>query len=127
MDSVTAYVAKQEQDQETRDAIFKKRQRFLNSFRFDEINQRKSDITDPEDAIFNRIFQSFENTAKGNKTTVPTDSDIRLEEIDTVWHRLTDWLKSDEYLFWIQGKPGAGKSTLIKFITSQTATQTLLD
>jgi hypothetical protein len=127
VDSVTAYVAKQEQDQETRHAIFKKRQRFLNSFRFDEINQRKSDITDPEDAIFNRIFQSFENTAESKETTVPTTSDTRLEEIDTVWHSFTDWLKSDEYLFWIQGKPGSGKSTLVKFITSQDATQTLLD
>ena len=31
-----------------------------------------------------------------------------------------DWLKYDSGIFWIKGKPGCGKSTLMKFITDHT-------
>lgn len=32
------------------------------------------------------------------------------------WSSFTDWLESDSRLYWITGKAGAGKSTLMKFI-----------
>jgi hypothetical protein len=33
-----------------------------------------------------------------------------------VWRDFGRWLESDEKLYWITGKPGAGKSTLMKFL-----------
>ena len=33
------------------------------------------------------------------------------------WACFTDWLESDSQLYWITGKAGSGKSTLMKFIT----------
>ncbi|RSL91717.1 hypothetical protein CEP52_014152 [Fusarium oligoseptatum] len=49
------------------------------------------------------------------------------DEIDEVWQRFVDWLRSGEGLFWIQGKPGSGKSTLVRYIIDDGATQTLLN
>ncbi|KAF5976215.1 hypothetical protein FBULB1_7037 [Fusarium bulbicola] len=36
------------------------------------------------------------------------------------------WLPSDDKLFWIRGKPGSGKSTLIKFVVNNDNTKRLL-
>lgn len=37
-----------------------------------------------------------------------------------------DWLKTEEGVFWVQGKPGSGKSTLMKFIASNDRTMDCL-
>ena len=39
------------------------------------------------------------------------------------WYNFAEWLQSDETLYWITGKPGAGKSTLMKFICDDIRTQ----
>jgi ankyrin repeat protein len=41
----------------------------------------------------------------------------------------TDWLKSwpPRPIFWVQGKPGSGKSTLMKYASTHDKTQSLLD
>ncbi|CAG9983804.1 unnamed protein product [Clonostachys byssicola] len=38
----------------------------------------------------------------------------------------SDWLQHGTGIFWINGKPGSGKSTLMKFIVQDTRTHTLL-
>ena len=35
------------------------------------------------------------------------------------WPDFTDWLKSDNSAYWINGKPGSGKSTLMEYIRSK--------
>jgi hypothetical protein len=37
-----------------------------------------------------------------------------------------DWLKTDERVYWISGKPGSGKSTLMKFIAENQETKNVL-
>lgn len=37
-----------------------------------------------------------------------------------------DWLSSDDRIYWITGKPGSGKSTLMKFLYTHPATKTAL-
>lgn len=39
---------------------------------------------------------------------------------------LEDWLKSSRALFWVNGKAGSGKSTLMRFVTSKPETKGLL-
>jgi hypothetical protein len=39
------------------------------------------------------------------------------DKSDRPWHSFSDWLASDSQLYWITGKAGSGKSTLMKFIT----------
>ncbi|KAF5676656.1 hypothetical protein FCIRC_6951 [Fusarium circinatum] len=38
------------------------------------------------------------------------------------WDSFIDWLKSDQPVYWISGKPGSGKSTLMKFLISDSRT-----
>ena len=42
------------------------------------------------------------------------------------WSSFAKWLTGDESLYWITGKPGAGKSTLVKFIRQNERTKRLL-
>ncbi|OBS25992.1 hypothetical protein FPOA_06522 [Fusarium poae] len=136
VNSVNAHITTEAKDRETREAISAQRQRFLGSFRFQEMNERMNAITHPEDACFDKILESFEKMAR-NKVETPLgtaesttssegSSEGSSEEVDQLWNSFADWLQSDRQLFWIQGKPGSGKSTLIKYVASKDATQALL-
>lgn len=41
------------------------------------------------------------------------------------WSNFKDWLESDEKLYWITGKAGSGKSTLIKYVCQKDEHETL--
>ncbi|GME60049.1 P-loop containing nucleoside triphosphate hydrolase [Neofusicoccum parvum] len=43
------------------------------------------------------------------------------------WSDFSAWLSSDSSIYWITGKAGAGKSTLMKFINASTRTQSLVE
>jgi len=47
--------------------------------------------------------------------------------LDSSWSDFTQWLRSDEPLYWISGKPAAGKSTLMKFILNDSRTREYLN
>ncbi|KAF5235685.1 hypothetical protein FAUST_6916 [Fusarium austroamericanum] len=128
VDSVNAHITTQAENWEMRKAISSQRQRFLGSFRFQEMKERMNAITDPEDACFDRILESFEKTAHGKieSSSDTTEQQTSSEEIDKLWCSFADWLQSEGQLFWIQGKPGSGKSTLVKYVVSTEVTQTLL-
>jgi len=40
--------------------------------------------------------------------------------------RLAEWFRTGSGIFWISGKPGSGKSTLMKFVASHTQTKDML-
>ena len=40
---------------------------------------------------------------------------------------LREWLKGDEEIYWIQGKPGSGKSTAMKYLFGTSETLALLE
>ncbi|KAI9658282.1 MAG: hypothetical protein M1821_002415 [Bathelium mastoideum] len=42
------------------------------------------------------------------------------------WSRFSDWLRGDSSLYWLTGKAGSGKSTLMKFIFLDQRTERLL-
>ncbi|CAM1507577.1 Fc.00g072180.m01.CDS01 [Cosmosporella sp. VM-42] len=71
------------------------------------------------------------------KSLRPQERDLRLEQIDErtnhtfEWvfeHRigLTAWLQKGTGLFWINGRPASGKSTLMKFINNDSRTRQFL-
>lgn len=56
------------------------------------------------------------------------ESEAVMTEIDEKWRGFISWLQSDkDKIFWIRGKPGSGKSTLMKFIIDNDNTGPLLD
>ncbi|KAF2470006.1 uncharacterized protein BDR25DRAFT_35993 [Lindgomyces ingoldianus] len=66
--------------------------------------------------IFRRgsVLQEAEQPALGQISTLPSQK--------TYWHSFADWLESDGSIYWITGKPGSGKSTLMKFIQNDSRT-----
>jgi len=70
--------------------------RLLHFVRFREINTRYERIPLAYERTFEWVFLPPSSTAK--------------------WADLMEWIESDNSLYWITGKAGAGKSTLMKFI-----------
>ncbi|KAG8355654.1 hypothetical protein FVEN_g6527 [Fusarium venenatum] len=74
------------------------------------------------------------NTDEHDESDESEDSDdsddcdyVDVGNIDCIWESFGAWLQSDDPLFWIQGKPGSGKSTLMKFIIENDNTACLLE
>ncbi|KAL6354114.1 hypothetical protein LRP88_12448 [Fusarium phalaenopsidis] len=71
---------------------------FLATLHYESMADRELAISDAHEATFHWIFNNSEHqTAK--------------------WSSFTGWLESDEQVYWITGKAGSGKSTLMKFLT----------
>ncbi|KAJ3548579.1 hypothetical protein NM208_g939 [Fusarium decemcellulare] len=108
---------------------------FLQGLKFPEMNQRYNDLMSSHNASFNGVFASYkemiskENDIKGprKKNNEETRSrELGRREIDQVWAEFVNWLQSSDSLFCIRGKPGSGKSTLVKFIIDNKTTKQLL-
>lgn len=93
-----------------------KRNRLLRSLKFESMNARRTDIKIANEATYVSFFKSLEFTKE------PTSGSAA-----AAWADFVDWLQSDEQTFWIQGKPGAGKSTLVKFLLQHENTHRALD
>ncbi|KPM41841.1 hypothetical protein AK830_g4691 [Neonectria ditissima] len=111
------------------------RKTFLQSLKFSEINQRYNDLMNSSDASFKRVFASYrEMGSKDDDSKETPQKKVRkygiakgeLKEIDRVWAEFVEWLQSADSLFCIRGKPGSGKSTLVKFIIDNKNTRQLL-
>lgn len=74
---------------------------------FDRISNREERIPDVHKATFEWIFKP------------PTAEQL-------TWADFGEWLEGDSSIYWITGKAGAGKSTLMKFIGHDTRTTRML-
>ncbi|EWY82917.1 hypothetical protein FOYG_15000 [Fusarium oxysporum NRRL 32931] len=113
---------------------------FLQSPKFPEMNQRYNDLMSSRDATFKRVFVAYSETivvgSQPKKTNTPItcgegrhrtiEAGCGRDRVDRFWALFTNWLQSNEKLFCIQGKPGSGKSTLVKFIINNENTKRLL-
>ncbi|KAI1023755.1 hypothetical protein LB504_005490 [Fusarium proliferatum] len=126
------------------------RKEFLESFRYPEINKRLNDVLDSSEACFGRVFASYESITRSDNTSMLSEgdsghfssevregsrrdsdlSDIEADElrsIDRSWSNFIEWLRSSDSLFCVHGKPGSGKSTLMKFVIDNKNTRRLLE
>ncbi|KAK5734944.1 hypothetical protein LTR17_008577 [Elasticomyces elasticus] len=91
--------------QQSRDAALKQQdhERFLGSLFFTEIDQRRSTVKAAYPDTFQWIFD------------IPDASDIF---VPSTWEtgNFGAWLRGDASVYWISGKAGSGKSTLMAFI-----------
>ncbi|ENH73409.1 hypothetical protein FOC1_g10008895 [Fusarium oxysporum f. sp. cubense race 1] len=116
---------------------------FLQSLKAPLMNQRYNEVMDSRDASFNQVFASYEDmktmyhcdpekydgSAKGHEISEAasfSDHNSLVKNIHRSWASFNSWLQSDDKLFYIQGKPGSGKSTLVKFILDQEQTNDLV-
>lgn len=77
---------------------------FIASFQYEGITDRESRIAVAHESTFQWVLhdvQSRDHQSQAHR-----------------WSNFAKWLVSDEQLYWITGKAGSGKSTLMKFLTS---------
>ncbi len=79
----------------------------LGSLYFEVISDRLQEIPEAHRQTFNWIFQDPKET-KGS------------------WSSFKDWLMDGSGIYWVKGKAGSGKSTLMKFLVEDKRTKMLL-
>ena len=92
-------------EQNKQQHIQQRHDQILNSLRFTEMHSRMNDIVESHTDTFHWIFE---------------------EDASRPWDSLYKWLRDDDPVYWINGKPGSGKSTLMKFLINDARTKNLL-
>ena len=78
----------------------------LDSLRFDALEHRSIAIPGAHEKTFEWIFKQPRLTDDAEQSPM--------------WSSFPDWLESDsENVYWITGKPGSGKSTMMKYLSHQ--------
>jgi hypothetical protein len=77
---------------------------FLVYLQYDSMIDRESRIAVAHESTFQWVFRSSKDPC--NNSRMPR------------WSSLQEWLKSNHQVYWITGKAGSGKSTLMKFLCS---------
>ncbi|KAH8810758.1 hypothetical protein F5884DRAFT_780304 [Xylogone sp. PMI_703] len=78
------------------------KKRIVDSLKFEKIEAREETIADVYHTTCQWIFQDHPTEVEGT----------------SLWSSYPTWLRTDSgQIYWITGKPGSGKSTLMKFIT----------
>ena len=81
-------------------ARLQKEREVLASLRFEHMNARRVAITEAHNATFKWIFA--------------TDRQPKTDPRSSV--KFKQWLSGEDGIYWISGKPGSGKSTLMKYL-----------
>ncbi|KAI1475869.1 hypothetical protein F4774DRAFT_395595 [Daldinia eschscholtzii] len=90
--------------------MHKKKIKVLKSLYFQSMNQRKNDSRNSYAGTFKWIFRTNNTADKPNRT----------------WCDFEDWLESDDTMYWISGKAGSGKTTLMKYLIENNLTRKAL-
>jgi hypothetical protein len=81
----------------------------LESLRFDRLEDRYSDISKAHRSTLKWLFGKADDTQR-----------------HLPFATFAEWLASEDDLYWVSGKPGSGKSTLMKFLFTEPQTEVLL-
>ncbi|PSK58675.1 hypothetical protein B9Z65_6690 [Elsinoe australis] len=96
------------------------REVLLDSLYFSNMHRRRAMVDTAHEATFEWILKG------------PEDIDLQELGVDNekllVWHSFPEWLRSPEndQIYWINGKPGSGKSMLMRFIEANDKTVAIL-
>ena len=91
------------------------RKQLVGSLEYPEMHQRRNQIYSQDDG------EGYYFTDEGVEYLYQFE-DWSESCDDETWNTLWSWLESSDQLFWISGRPGAGKSTLMKFIVREQRT-----
>ncbi|KAF5588572.1 NACHT domain-containing protein [Fusarium pseudocircinatum] len=109
-------------------------ERLLRSFQYPDMNRRRNEIHASYGSTFNWLFEGeleddhLESEASQLDSISEHETEYSSEdELDSYRQMLArssfgKWLESTENRYWISGRPGTGKSVLMKFIISHKQT-----
>ncbi|KAF2012542.1 hypothetical protein BU24DRAFT_494528 [Aaosphaeria arxii CBS 175.79] len=89
---------------------------FINSLTYPEMNARRSAIREAGRNSYRWIF----------KDSRDDDDDDSENDEERKWDSFADWLRSGDSIYWISGKAGSGKSSLIRYLCASAQTRRLL-
>lgn len=91
----------------------------LDSLSFEGMHDRHLRLEDvlesAHERTFSWVFQRDENVRVEKRGNSPP------------WSSILTWLKSGDRVYWVNGKPGSGKSTFLHFLATQGETKQALD
>ncbi|EAQ90378.1 hypothetical protein CHGG_02313 [Chaetomium globosum CBS 148.51] len=93
-----------------------RRERFLQSLKFDRMNERRSMVAESHPQTYEWVLRDSSDARE------PVDTDA-----DHPWDSFSDWLRSTEPAYWISGKPGSGKTTLVSYLLGHSQTRAFLE
>ncbi|KAJ1323077.1 ankyrin repeat domain-containing protein 50 [Microdochium nivale] len=130
------------------------RERLLRSLKFDGMNERRNHVAESHPRTFTWVLNGenedvYEETEKdsngseacssigdssynGSEGARSTAAEAEIAVGNEVacgppWDSFTDWLRSTEPVYWICGKPGSGKSTLMRYLVGEARTRRYLN
>ncbi|RYP38019.1 hypothetical protein DL766_001201 [Monosporascus sp. MC13-8B] len=134
--NVASSVAESMRKATTLDYTANQRQKLLQSLKFPAMNERRNQVHDSYEGTFQWIFYPDHHAHDSSDDNLSEDelsedevSDDELSDDGwsncrhVSWDSFIEWLKSDNDIYWIRGKAGSGKSTLVKFILSNPRTK----
>ncbi|KAL8893373.1 MAG: hypothetical protein Q9192_005333 [Flavoplaca navasiana] len=143
---IKAHIDRRFNDKADEDAKLRHQQQFKESLSYGEINARQDNIAISHEGTCRWIFgprqagketesegtgsdalseDSNPTQADNESESVGTDSDTTSQDSDVEirdqpWSNFKDWLEGDSNdPYWLSGKPGSGKSTLMKYISTE--------
>lgn len=112
-------------DQYRKDA---RHDRLLKSLKYQTMNERRNQIEHPHTETFEWIFGGAPASAHQLAGKPQSEFDGDFERIRKATVAFIEWARDPSSpTFWISGKPGSGKSTLMKFLAENPRTLELLD
>ncbi|KAK8015213.1 hypothetical protein PG990_008509 [Apiospora arundinis] len=115
------------------DSSAKRANKILDMLWFSDMLVREASVNDPAGGSYSWILQTPEEIQDNGGITDDelTDDELAIaqesaERKSTRGH-FNLWLKSGQGIFYISGKPGSGKSTLMKFLSQHTHTRQQLE
>lgn len=114
-----------------------RRERLLQSLKFPGLNERRNQVLDAYEKTFQWIFTGDDGPSEENLMGSDSEDSNRevsdLEDVDlgdpskVSWDPFSNWLSSTADFYWISGKPGSGKTTLVKYVLRHPKTAAYLD
>ncbi|KAK3326951.1 hypothetical protein B0T19DRAFT_459915 [Cercophora scortea] len=111
--------------------MWQKRQTFLSSLKYDSMNERFNRIPEPHEGTYQWVLrgtlpwkEEYDGTMQSNEVPDPPHSHPDCSHgsgfQNVRWNCFPCWLKSpNDKVYWVQGKAGSGKSTLMKFMVAE--------
>ncbi|KAL8827522.1 MAG: hypothetical protein Q9191_003134 [Dirinaria sp. TL-2023a] len=116
---IKQHIDRRFEDQAHSEAIRRVQKQFKDGLFFPEIFARQDDIPKSHEGTCHWIFASNKVETRGE---LRSDSDVESNPESARSLPLsdfTDWLENGAEPYWLSGKPGSGKSTLMKYISTE--------